>query len=265
MRHVVSARWDDAATMNKLLVDFRNLHRAPDDWELRHYASHAWRLARGVWLFMIVFCLVLGAALPPHNPAKMFAEYRPFTHYTVVLLAVCGVVCAQCARLTAASSRTAWTLLAIGFFFLATDDLTQIHERLDKELNHYLGLPSKAGLSDLLGTGILVLYGIVGAIALYYHRHHFFRLKGFEVGIVKAAGAAVVLVILHVVGELVDRQASKAVLEILEESCKALAISRLFWTFVTARFQLRRADEYLHDALTASQGGAATPAAALRT
>ncbi|MFQ5806509.1 MAG: hypothetical protein ACE5I3_08670 [Phycisphaerae bacterium] len=234
--------------MSKLLEDFRNLHRAPDDWELRDYASHAWRLTRQVWLLMLVFCVVLGAVLPRHNPAQMFDEYRPFTIYTVILLGICGFVCAQCARLAVTGGPAAWTLMAIGFFFLALDDLTQIHEGLDKVLNGFLGLDPKAKLPDLLDAGIVVLYGIVGALVLYLHRRHFFKLQGFEVGIVQAAGAAVVMVILDVVGDLVNAQVSKGVLGILEDSFEALAVSRFFWTFVTARFQLRRPDEYLREA-----------------
>jgi hypothetical protein len=75
----------------------------------------------------------------------MSDEYRPFTIYTVVLLAVGVVVCAQCARLAGRGVRTTWTVLAIGFAFLALDDLTQIHE----------GLDPKAKLPDLLDAGFV--------------------------------------------------------------------------------------------------------------
>jgi hypothetical protein len=251
MRRAVPARWNGAASMTKLLHDFRNLHRAPDDWELREYASHAWRLTRNVWLFMIVFCIVLGTATNL-NPAKMFDEYRPFTIYTVILLGVCGVVCAQCARLAVAGGRSAWTLMTIGFFFLALDDLTQIHERLDKLLTRAFGLDPKATLPDLLDAGIVVLYGIVGAIALYRHRRHFFGLAGFKSGIAKAAGASVAMVILDVLSDLVDGQVAKVVVGILEDAVEALAVSWFFCTFVTARFQLRRADRYLLDVVTSA-------------
>lgn len=243
--------------MRKLLRDFQNLHRAPRDWELREYAGHAWRLTRNVWLFMIVLCVALGAALPPHNPAKMFDEYRPFTIYTVVLLGTCAVVCAQCARLAISGGRSAWTLMAIGFFFLALDDLTQIHERLDKVINRAVGLDPKAKLPDLIDAGIVVLYGLVGVVVLYLHRREFFKLSGFTVGIIKAAGACVAMVILDVLGDLVDGEYAKVVLGILEDSFEALAVSLFFWTFVTARFQLRRPDAYLADGTSTLAGPAA--------
>jgi cytochrome bd-type quinol oxidase subunit 2 len=118
--------------MNQLLQALQNLRRAPDDWSLEDYAPHAWRITRNVWLLILGCCVVLGAALPPHNPAKMFDEYRPFTIYTVILLGICGFVCAQCAQLAANGGRAAWVLMAIGFFYLMLDDLTQIHEGLDK-------------------------------------------------------------------------------------------------------------------------------------
>lgn len=244
--------------MKKILQDFQNLHRAPNDWKLDDYAPHAWRLTRNVWILMIVLCVVLGAVMPPHNPAKMFDEYRPFTIYTVILLGVCGVVCAQCARLAVTGGRFAWTLMAIGFFFLAVDDLTGIHERLDKILNHSIGLDPKAALPDLLDAGIIVLYGIVGVIALYYHRRWFFKLRGFTPGIAKAAGAAVIMVILDVLGDLVDGQVTKVLLGIIEDSFEALAVSFFFWTFVTARFQLRRPGEYPHSDSPPASSASAT-------
>ena len=245
--------------MNKLLQAFRNLHRAPDEWDLDDYGPHAWRLTRNVWVLMIVLCVALGSVLPPHNPAKMFDEYRPFTIYTVILLGICGVVCAQCAQLAISGGRAAWTLMAIGFFFLTVDDLTGIHERLDKILNHANGWDPKAKLPDLLDAGIIVLYGVVGAIALFYYRRRFFRLKGFRTGMVKAGSSAVVMVILDVLGDLVDAQVAKALLGILEDSCEALAVSYFFWTFVTARFQLRRPGEYLCTDSPASSPESVTP------
>ncbi len=238
--------------MNDLLKHFQNLHRAPGDWELRDYAAHAWRLARGVWLLMIGLCILLGAALPPHNPAKMFDEYRPFTIYSVILLAICGVVCAQCARLAVAGARTAWTLMAAGFFYLAVDDLSGIHEALDEVINKAFGLDPKATLPDLLDTAIVVLYGIVGVAVLYRHRRDFFKLRGFNAGIVRAASAGVVMVVLDVLGDLLDEKYTKVVLTILEDSSEALAASYFFWTFVTARFQLRRTDEHQRAAAAAA-------------
>ena len=233
--------------MNRLLQDLRNLHRAPDDWELHHYAAHAWRLTRNLWLLLIAICIVLGTAINL-NPAKMFDEYRPFTIYTVLLLGICGIVCAQCAQLAVTGGRAAWRLMTVGFFFLALDDLTQIHEGLDKVLNRALGFDPKSTLPDLLDAGIIVLYGIAGVIALYYHRRHFFKLTGFAAGIVKAGAAAIAMVILDVLGDLVENQVTEVVVAILEDAAEALAVSLFFWTFVTARFQLRRPEEHLTDA-----------------
>jgi hypothetical protein len=164
---VAPARRHDAIVTNKLLPDFQSLHRAPDDWDLELYGLHAWRFTRNVWILMIALCVALGAVLPPHNPAKMFDEYRPFTIYTVILLGICGVGCAQCARLVVSGGRGAWTLMAIWFFFLTVDDLTGIHERFDKILNGAAGFDPNAKLPDLLDAGIVVLYGVVGAIALF--------------------------------------------------------------------------------------------------
>jgi hypothetical protein len=56
------------------------------------------------------------------------------------------------------------------------------------------------------------------------------------------------MVVPDVVSDLVDEQKTEVALDILEDSCEALAASRFFWTFVTARFQLRRADQHSPDA-----------------
>lgn len=226
--------------MSKLLQDVRDLHRAPGDWSLDTYAPHAWRVTRNLWLFMIGFSVVGGVILPPRNPARLFDEWRPFTIYTVILLGICGVVCAQCTRLARDRSRGAWALMAIGFWFLALDDLIQIHEELDRIVNHAVGLDPNATLPDLLDAGIVVLYGIAGVLALFYYRRRFFRFTGFTTGIARAAAAAVAMVILDVLGELVSSQVAEALVGILEDSFEALAVSYFFWTFVTARFQLRR-------------------------
>lgn len=246
--------------MKRFLQAFRDLHRAPDDWKLPDYASYAWRLTRAVWLVMILLCILLGTVLPPHNPAKMFDEHRPFTLYNVILLAICGIVCAQCGRLTSQGSRVAWTFAALGFFFLALDDLIQIHERLDKAINRAFGLDPKAALPDLLDTGIVVLYGVAGVVALYLCRRRFFQLTGFAVGIAWAGAAAAVMVILDALGDLMHDAVGQAGLGILEDAFEALAVSCFFWTFVTARFQLRRSEEYLGSARLVSAAVAETSA-----
>ncbi|MBU0638857.1 MAG: hypothetical protein KKB50_08330, partial [Planctomycetes bacterium] len=56
---------------------------------------------------------------------------------------------------------------------------------------------------------------------------------------------------LDVLGDLVNGQLSEVLLGILEDSLEALAVSYFFWTFVTARFQLRRPDEFPRRAASA--------------
>lgn len=219
----------------------RDLHQEPEHWQLSDYSAHAWRLARTVWLAMLALCIVLGAVLPPHNPAKMFEEYRPYTIYTVIVLLICGVVAVQCARLTAGGARVAWSLAAGGFLFLAIDDLVQVHERLDKLINRAFGWDPKATLPDLLDTAIVGAYGLAGLVALYVCRRQFFGLIGFARGIVAAGAAGGAMLVLDTLGELTPSRVVEAGLHILEDAAEALAACCFFWTFVTARFQLRRA------------------------
>jgi hypothetical protein len=223
--------------MKTLVHWFQNLHRAPDNWPLDRYAAHAWRMALSVWGLMVVIGLTL--ALAHGDPDRGFGEFQPFTIYTVALLAICSFVCGQCARLTAAGPRRLWVLMAFGFAFLAADDLFKIHEGIDHLINRALGIDPEHSLADHCDDAIIVVYAMIGLAIVYRERRHVFQLWGFVRGIAWGLGFFALMVVLDALGNHLSGY-PKGVVTISEECFKGLAISLLFWTFVVARFQLRR-------------------------
>lgn len=67
------------------------------------------------------------------------------------------------------SSPTLWALIAVGFLFLAGDEVMQIHEKLDR-FTHKVFHIQETGLTDRLDDIIVALYGFIGLGALYYYR-----------------------------------------------------------------------------------------------
>ena len=62
-----------------------------------------------------------------------------------------------------------WLLMALGFLFLAIDEVAKIHESLDRSVHRLLQRPETA-LSDRLDDAILLGYGLVGVAVLYAYR-----------------------------------------------------------------------------------------------
>jgi hypothetical protein len=64
---------------------------------------------------------------------------------------------------------TVWTIVSIGFLFLAMDDLFEIHESIDHRIHNIFNLEESA-LSDRFDDMIVGLYGLIGLSSLYYCR-----------------------------------------------------------------------------------------------
>jgi len=186
---------------------------------------------------MVVACLVL--ALIRGDPDKAFGEFQPFTVYTVAGLAICSFVCGQCSRLTGGGVRRLWLLMALGFAFLAADDLFKIHEGIDHLINRALGIDPEHSIADHCDDAIIVVYAIVGLTVVYRQRRNVLQLRGFARGIGWGMGYFALMVVLDALGGHLPRT-YKGIAKIAEECFKGLAISLLFWAFVVARFQLRR-------------------------
>jgi len=73
-----------------------------------------------------------------------------------------------------ANPRAIWRILAIGFWFLALDDLFQIHENLDLAFHAIVGWDPN-GPTDCLDDLIVVCYGIFGVAMLLRYRKELLR------------------------------------------------------------------------------------------
>lgn len=67
-----------------------------------------------------------------------------------------------------ATASSLWLVIAFGFFFLAADELFQIHENLDVLIHQLLHLQETA-VTDRIDDLLVGLYGVVGLVVLIAH------------------------------------------------------------------------------------------------
>ena len=124
-----------------------------------------------VWL-----ALGLGFALQ-HSPTAYTGEGEPITWLSFVhLLVTSGIAGGIFYCRTGGSLREGWRnpafvwlLIALGFFFLAIDEVAKIHESLDHFVHRVLQL-QETGLTDRLDDAIMLGYGLIGVAVLYVYR-----------------------------------------------------------------------------------------------
>ena len=123
--------------------------------------------------------LALGFGFAWHqNPTAYTGEGDPITWLSFVhLLAISGLAGGVFYGRTGGSRDPAlwhhpafvWLLIALGFLFLAVDEIAKIHESLDRFTHRLLQRP-ETGLTDRLDDAILLGYGLSGALVLYVYR-----------------------------------------------------------------------------------------------
>lgn len=69
-----------------------------------------------------------------------------------------------------------WGMMALGFLFLAADEMLALHEKMDKLL-HRLFHMEETALTDRLDDLIVGGYGLLGLAALFFHRAELVRWK----------------------------------------------------------------------------------------
>ncbi|MGB3513226.1 MAG: hypothetical protein WBA93_29235 [Microcoleaceae cyanobacterium] len=69
-----------------------------------------------------------------------------------------------------------WQFFAFGFVFCALDELIQIHENLDKFI-HWIFQIQETALTDSIDDLIIVIYGIIGLLVIYYFRQEFYQYR----------------------------------------------------------------------------------------
>lgn len=132
-----------------------------------------------VYVDFLAVLLALGLGFAWYqNPTAYTGEGDPITWLSFAHLLVTGGLaggvfyCRTGGGLDLAVWRQpafVWLLMALGFLFLAVDEVAKIHESLDRSVHRLLQRPETA-LSDRLDDAILLGYGLVGVAVLYAYR-----------------------------------------------------------------------------------------------
>ena len=132
-----------------------------------------------VYVDFLAVLLALGLGFAWYqNPTAYTGEGDPITWLSFAHLLVTGGLaggvfyCRTGGGLDLAVWRQpafVWLLMALGFLFLAIDEVAKIHESLDRSVHRLLQRPETA-LSDRLDDAILLGYGLVGVAVLYAYR-----------------------------------------------------------------------------------------------
>ncbi|MEB3278602.1 MAG: hypothetical protein VKK42_06720 [Lyngbya sp.] len=131
-----------------------------------------------LWMILLFDCVVLGltilrAVLNQKTPMRYFEETGIISWFSCLKLLVLsglawriGWVRKQAKILGKKAPQNLWKWIAWGFFYLAVDEIVQIHEAMDW-LIHWAFKIQETRLTDSIDDVIVVLYSIVGVYILY--------------------------------------------------------------------------------------------------
>ena len=220
------------------------------------------RMQKIVFSALLGTALVIGggvfAGLRAGNALRCFEEKTIATFYSGFLLLGIAWLCFQMRRLRhVAPGRTFWKpetaiwgLMALGFAFLAVDEVAEVHESMDKLIHRVFRL-RETNLTDRIDDMIVGLYGLTGIGALFAYRKELTRHK--HVAPFLAAGIILffAMVALDALTNRMDvlRAVFKAnltadlvtVLVVAEESCKLYASASFFLGLYSAVHRARPA------------------------
>lgn len=191
------------------------------------------------------------AGIREENIETYFDEGSIVTWLSAIQLLAGSIVSATLYRLRSKQLRgwrspgLIWLLIALGFVFLAADELVQIHENLDIWLHSVLNI-QESPITDRIDDAIVGLYGILAAGLVYQYRREIkrhrkvfpFMLSGFAM-----LSAMIFLdfltngddVLVALLGNDTGLVA-KTALEVAEEFCKlmveSLLLTGLYCAFV---------------------------------
>lgn len=126
-----------------------------------------------------IIAIIVAIAIGVHgeNPLKHFGEHQFITWisaFQLLTISWLSYNILQTRRLARGhchwqDSFMVWAIISFGFFFLAIDDLFQIHERIDHGI-HYIFNVKETGVTDRIDDILIALYGLVGMSILYTYR-----------------------------------------------------------------------------------------------
>lgn len=133
----------------------------------------------GLAFLLLVPCLATVSALMWLGHAwygdshRYFSERKAGTYLSFLNLVATGVVAGLIGRrLGGAPGARFWWASAVGFVWLACDDLFVLHERIDRGIHELLGLDPEDPLTDHLDDLIVAGYGLVALGLGWAYRAH---------------------------------------------------------------------------------------------
>ena len=164
-----------------------------------------------VYVDFLAVLLALGLGFAWHqNPTAYTGEGDPITWLSFAhLLAISGLAGGVFYCRTGSSRDPTvwrqpafvWLLIALGFLFLAVDEVAKIHESLDRFAHRLLQRPETA-LSDRLDDAILLGYGLSGVAVLYVYR---FELVSYRAVLPLVVCGFVLFIFMGLLDALVNR------------------------------------------------------------
>ena len=132
-----------------------------------------------VFLDLLAVTLALGTSVVLHgHPSVYMEEGEWVTWLSFGHLLVTGGLAGIVFRLRTHGSpplrgwrdpRWIWLILAVGFLYLAVDEVATLHESVDRLVHRLFGW-QETGLSDRLDDVIVLGYGALGVVVLYAYR-----------------------------------------------------------------------------------------------
>jgi hypothetical protein len=189
----------------------------------------------GIALLLLTACLaavaiLLWLGLAWHgNPHRYFREWTVGTYLSFVNLIASGAVAGLVAlRLHPLPFARFWWIAAVGFAWVALDDLFLLHERIDFAVHARLGLDPHNPLTDHLDDVIVASYGVVALWLAYRYRVDLARLRWMALVLGLAFSLFVGMVALDMTH----------LSHTVEDSLKVVAGTLILVGFVAARLEI---------------------------
>ncbi|MDJ0553168.1 MAG: hypothetical protein QNJ68_01750 [Microcoleaceae cyanobacterium MO_207.B10] len=128
--------------------------------------------------FVAIAGVIIRAILLEKGPYRYFDEGSLINWLSGVQLLIIGGINWQIYNLRKASrsakdKQLLWQFFAFGFVFCCLDEILQIHERFDKFI-HWIFQIQETPLTDSIDDVIILMYGIIGLLVIYYFRQEFY-------------------------------------------------------------------------------------------
>ncbi|MBS2099113.1 hypothetical protein [Carboxylicivirga linearis] len=183
----------------------------------------------------IILAIIWGIA--KKEPSMKFQEYGFITKFSALQLFIIGIVCFRSFQNT---KKIIWLLIALGFSFLALDELFLIHENLDQWIHNIFNL-EKTKWTDKIDDFIILFYGIIGAIFMTGNYRVFIKNKP---GLLITATGFLLMVLSVIIDtttndtlvfstKLIDGDIQYHIAAIIEESFKIISEGTLLTGFIT--------------------------------